>query len=76
MSRHKFTHEGVIMGADARARGKRFKVKLRQTANYWVDHHGRKYSRRGFEGNGVGDWPLWMLDMDTVRPTPHGEGNE
>ena len=61
---HTFTHKGQLSG-DARAGDKRPWVALRSTILHWVDTTGGKY--RKTSGRGMGDWPMWSLELDTVQ---------
>jgi len=40
-------------------------IKLRETKNFWVSEAGNKYRKNGW---GVGDWPLYCLKIDSIRP--------
>jgi len=65
-----FTHKGVLVGADARTRPSYSRtVLLRQTAKFWITHNMNRFRRDEgvFEGRGTGDWPLYHLDISTVR---------
>ena len=66
----RFTHEGTIRGADARTpKGYQFRSALRQTKRYWVTTHGFKFRKE--DGFTPGDWGLYRLDMDSVKPCTH-----
>ena len=59
------THIGYLIGSDARTPDKhRVKVSLRETKLYWI-HNTIKYRKR--DGRGVGDWPLYRLDIDSIE---------
>lgn len=60
-----FTHGGYLHG-DNRVGDRKPAVYLRETANFWVDHYGRKYNKK--LGRGMGDWPMWSLDTDSIKP--------
>jgi len=63
----KFTHQGYISGSDARTRPDFKKlIKLRETKNFWVSEHGSKFRKLGFAGMGIGDWPLYRLDVKSI----------
>ena len=67
MSKPKMTHSAIIRGNDARtSEGEFRRVKLRETKLYWITEHRIKYRKPG--GRGVGDWPMYDLDVDTIRP--------
>lgn len=67
MKNKKMTHTGVFRGSDARTNkdwgGEEF---LRETKNYWVTQYGLKYHK--LDGRGIGDWPLYHLDLETIKP--------
>ena len=66
----RFTHEGTIKGCDARTPdGYQFRSALRETKRFWVTTHGMKFRKQG--GRGIGDWPLYRLEVDTVKPCAH-----
>ena len=66
----RFTHEGTIKGVDNRTPdGYQFREALRETKRYWVTTHGIKYRKAG--GRGIGDWPLYRLDLDSVTLCTH-----
>lgn len=61
------THTGIIRGNDSRTPdGAYRKVKLRETKLYWICEHGLKYRKPN--GYGTGDWPMFSLDIETVKP--------
>ena len=63
----KLTHMGIIRGNDARTPdGARHRIKIRETKCYWISEHGIKYRKP--HGHGVGDWPMFDLDVDTIVP--------
>ena len=62
------THQGTIRGCDARASGTILAVDIRETKLYWVDPHGRKFSKA--DGRTPGAWPMYRLALDTVKPIP------
>lgn len=65
--KNKFTHQGYIVGCDARTPSSFSRlVRLRETKNFWITEHGNKYHKRGFAGSGVGDWPLYKLQTETM----------
>jgi len=56
-----------MVGSDARSPAKFSKlVKLRETKNFWVSEHGTKFHKTGFAGSGVGDWPMYRLQVETI----------
>lgn len=64
---NKFTHTAIKVGSDART-SKDFKVsiKLRETANYWIDEKGFKYKKTGYVGYGVGTWPMYRILAESI----------
>lgn len=69
----KYTHEGTIRGVDNRTpQAYQFRAALRETKLYWVTTHGMKYRKKS--GRGMGDWPLFRLDLDSVTPRAHNKG--
>lgn len=63
----KLTHTGIIRGNDARTpNGAKKRIKIRETKCYWISEHGSKY--REPSGRGVGDWPMFDLDINTIQP--------
>jgi hypothetical protein len=65
----KFTHEGILEGCDNRTKlGTKFKVKLRETKNFWVTESGAKYRKES--GWGVGQWPMYHLLVATITVVP------
>jgi len=66
MAKVKFTHIGILEGCDARTpKDYKREIKLRETKNFWVSEAGNKYRKNGW---GVGDWPLYCLKIDSIRP--------
>jgi hypothetical protein len=64
---HRYTHTAEILGCDARTNPNfRRRVYLRETKLHWVSKDGLKF--RKTNGIGIGDWPLYMIDMDTIKP--------
>jgi hypothetical protein len=65
MRKNKFTHTGILRGYDARTPDNyRRKMLLRETKNFWVTQFGAKY--RKDTGRGMGDWPMYKLDLKTI----------
>ena len=63
----RFTHTATIRGNDARTpAGAKAKIKVRETKCYWISEHGIKYRKP--TGHGVGDWPMFDLDIKTLSP--------
>ncbi len=62
----KYTHFGVLFG-DSRAGGQTPTVNLRETKNFWVSEGGTKYRKDTGRVPGI-DWPMWTLDVSTVKP--------
>jgi len=69
----KFTHTGIIEGCDSRTKpDSKYTVNLRETKNFWVTvgskgvGDGTKY--RKHDGWGVGDFPMYSLDIKTISP--------
>lgn len=64
------THIGIIRGCDARTPSDFKKwVRVRETKLYWITEHGTRYSKK-WNGSGTGDWPLYRLMLDTIKPLP------
>lgn len=59
----KYTHVGTLYG-DARTGDKRPRVCLRGTILHWITPQGGKF--RKTDGTGMGEWPLWSLDLSSV----------
>ena len=71
MSKKKpMTHKGVVVGSDARAPNYRKRVFLRELKNHWVTEDGVKFSKNW--GSGMGQWPIYSLDLESVEPLTHG----
>ena len=69
----KLTHSAIKKGCDARTpRDWRARVKVRETKLYWIDKFGHKYSKK-WNGRGTGNWPMYRLDLDSIRPLPSEE---
>jgi hypothetical protein len=67
MPKNQYTHIGIIRGQDSRTpSGYKVKCSLRETRNFWITTNGTKY--RKADGQGTGDWPMTMLDLDTIKP--------
>jgi hypothetical protein len=65
-----FTHKGVLVGADRRTSASyKRTVLLRKTAKFWITRSMSRFLRGEgiFEGRGTGEWPLYHLDISTVR---------
>lgn len=60
------THTGQLSG-DARSGGKKPLVELRETKNFWVTKNGTKYRKVSGRMAGGDSWPMWWLDVDTVK---------
>ena len=43
-------------------------VLLRETKRYWITKYGVKYRKDNGRPAGNEPWPLWHLDLETVRP--------
>jgi hypothetical protein len=70
--KNKFTHTGTLIGADSRTpRHYTFTTRLRETKNHWIAESGNKY--RKHTGWGVGDWPLYYLDINSIKPNAANE---
>jgi hypothetical protein len=66
---HKFTHTGIVLGCDNRTRdGYQCKEILRETANFWVTKHGTKYRKHTGSAAGGGSFPMFRLDVTTIKP--------
>lgn len=70
MKKHNYTHTGLVIG-DNRSGNIRVRRQLRELKNHWVDNQGFKY--RKSNGGGVGDWPMYMLDINTIQELPKQE---
>ena len=62
----KLTHCGNLRG-DARAGNKTPLVYLRETKNFWVTRDGIKFRKADGWPAGGGHWPMWTLDLSTVK---------
>lgn len=62
----KLTHTGLLRG-DARTGDQRPKVMLRETKNFWVDAYGSKYRKTSGWKVTSEKFPLWHLDVATVK---------
>ena len=63
----KFTHTGILEGCDSRTRdGLTIKVRLRETKLYWITENKDKY--RKSLGWCVEDWPLYKLNIESIKP--------
>ncbi|MCJ7747904.1 MAG: hypothetical protein MUP27_09175 [Desulfobacterales bacterium] len=62
----KMTHIGTFFG-DARTGGRTQRLYLRETTNYWITKYGDKYSKDTGHKAGSDRWPLWHLDLQTVK---------
>ncbi len=64
----RLTHTGTIEGCDRRTSdGYRKEIPFRETKLHWVDHCGRKFSKAR-DGFMIGEWPMYRLDLESVRP--------
>jgi hypothetical protein len=73
MSKNKFTHTGIIRGYDARTSDKyRRTMLLRETKNFWVTQFGTKY--RKLTGQGTGEWPMFCLDLESIKEIENDVG--
>lgn len=61
------THVGILRG-DARVGDQKPRVLLRETKMYWISKWGTKYRKSTGWPTGGDSWPLWTLDIDTVKP--------
>ena len=62
-----FTHEGYVIGCDARTPDNyRKKVRLRETKTLWVTESGVRFRKP--HGRVSGDFPLYRVDIDSIRP--------
>jgi len=67
MAAKRYTHTGIISGQDSRSpSGYRVRCSLRETQNFWITTNGTKY--RKADGQGTGDWPMYSLDLATIKP--------
>lgn len=57
-------YTGIVTG-DARNGNAKKRIKLRQTKMFWVSESGAKF--RKSDGSGTGDWPLWSLDINSIK---------
>lgn len=70
MKDKEYTHIGTLKSAisltDPNKAPKRL---LRETKKYWITSGGNKYHKD--TGLGVGDWPMYRLDLASIykRPT-------
>lgn len=62
----KLTHFGHLKG-DARAGGRSPRIFLRETKNFWITQDGIKFRKSDGWPTGGGDWPMWTLDLSTVK---------
>jgi len=66
------THTGTVLGCDSRTpRGWSKKVLLRETKLYWCERQEWwefKYRKSTGFPAGAGRWPLYRLDLDSIRP--------
>jgi hypothetical protein len=60
------THSGTLLG-DARTGNKQPTVMLRETARYWITSAGVKYRKSTGWPTGGDSWPLWTLNITSVR---------
>ncbi len=73
--KHKYTHEGVVRGTDGRTpEGYHYKASLRETKRYWVTTGGTKFQKR--DGRGIGDWPVYRLVVESIKPNADLTGNQ
>lgn len=63
----KMTHIGILTG-DARSGGRKPRVKLRETAKFWVTEGGLKYRKSTGRMATNDAWPMWWLDLDSIKP--------
>ena len=64
--KHPYTHWGWLRGCDCRTPdGTKHKVRLRKGKVHWITEKGSRFLLKN--GWGVGDWPLYALEMDTVK---------
>jgi len=70
----RLTHTGIVRGADCRTPdGYRREVKLKWKGLLCIAENGRAYhSRDGYPL--TYDWPLYKLDIDSVRPLETSPG--
>jgi hypothetical protein len=62
----KFTHKGIQDSRILGASGRNW-IRLRETANFWVDRHGTKY--RKTTGSVPNDeWCKISLEIDSIKP--------
>jgi hypothetical protein len=60
------THIGIIKGCDSRTPGNyKAQVFLRETKCYWIGGNGDRYNKK--TGRASGDWPMYRLELDTVK---------
>ena len=64
MKKITMTHIGNFYG-DARAGDRKPRLYLRKTKNYWIEKRGRRFNKE--TGRGTGDWPIWSLDISSVK---------
>jgi hypothetical protein len=59
-----FTHEGYIVGNDARtSKNYRRKVRLRQTKTLWIAEDGSRFNKKWLVNPGT-NWPLYCLESE------------
>lgn len=62
----KLTHIGVVKGSDVRVPDNyQRKVLLRETKLFWITKSGTKFKKHN--GMGLGDWPMYYLDLDSIK---------
>lgn len=64
MKRITMTHIGNFYG-DARVGDRKLRLYLRKTKNYWIEKNGGRFNKK--TGRGTGDWPIWSLDIPSVK---------
>jgi len=71
----KFTHEGFIVGVDARTpNGYKSKVLLRETKTMWITSRGHRFSKRSGWAVGSQVWPMYSLDLDSINQLDNNHG--
>lgn len=69
MNAKQMTHKGMMRGCDNRTPdGYSYPITLRETANFWIDKNGKKYRKRSGTAIPAESWPLYRLDVDSVKP--------
>jgi hypothetical protein len=64
------THQGTMRGCDNRTpKDANYSIKLRATANFWIDQHGTRYRKDSGTQPGV-SWPMYRLDVQSIKELP------